>query len=122
MSKVAYCGGCGRYIQLTPQVECPAGHPRSELRDVREGPLPSARSNHSVATAAQAVDHSDLIAQVIGKGVVLVPLALLSAFGIWTGYYQFPGSPLMRLLMSIGSLGLTVGLAFLWYGMKRRRH
>jgi len=128
MSTNAQCSGCGRRVQLTDAGECPRGHARSMLRDVREGVLP-ATVRQSAATSARAVpaaervaSHDALLSQVLGKGIVIVPVALVVAFGVWTGYYQFPGSPLVKLLFSVASLALTVGLAFLWAGIRRRRH
>ena len=98
------------------------------LRDVREGVLPAtarqslATSRRAVPAAAPMVGRDALLAQVLGKGIVIVPVALVVGFGLWTGYYQFPGSPLVKLLFSMASLALTVGLAFLWAGLRRRRH
>ena len=128
MSTNAYCSGCGRRVQVTATGECSQGHARSMLRDVREGALPAdvrdaATGNaRPLPTAATGASHDEVLAQVLGKGIVIVPVTLVVAFGVWTGYYQFPGSPAIKLLLSIGSLALTVGLAFLWAGIRRKRH
>jgi uncharacterized membrane protein len=66
--------------------------------------------------------YHELLAQVIGKSVVIVPAAAVIAFGLWTGYESVAGvgvSVLEAILMSIGSLALTVGIAFVWAA---RRH
>ena len=121
MSKIAYCNGCGRYVQLTEVGEvCPAAHPRSELRDVREGVIEPPREG---AQGAQPyVDDGGLLAKVIGNAVVLVPVGLVVAWGLWTGYEQFgPGMPIWQKLgMSVVSLVTTVALAFLFAGRRGR--
>ena len=63
MPKIAYCNGCGRYVQLTEVGEvCPAAHPRSELRDVHEGVLEIPREGAQGATLYR--DEGGMLAQV----------------------------------------------------------
>ena len=121
MAKVGYCSGCGRYVELTARDVCPAAHPRAQLRDVHEGRLETAPIVGSRKTPAYD-DGGGVLAQVIGKGIVLVPVGLIVGWGLWSGYEEFgPGmSVLAKLGWSIFSLALTVGLAFLWSGMHRR--
>jgi hypothetical protein len=120
----AYCSGCGRKVDLTPGGECPQGHLRSMLRDVREGVaakpagVPAAtRSPRPIATPPEVSPSHEILAQVIGKSVVIVPAAAILAFGLWTGYESVAGtgvSVLSAILMSVGSLVLTIGIAFVW--------
>ena len=120
MAQVGYCSGCGRYVQLTEQGGvCPSAHPRSDLRDVHDGYLESAAGG--VASTPLYRDEGGMLAQVIGKGIVLVPIGLIVAWALWTGYEQFgPGlSVLAKIGWSVFSLALTVGLSFLLYGHRR---
>ena len=121
MPKIAYCNSCGRYVQLTEVGEvCPAAHPRSELRDVHEGALETSREGTQSVPLYR--DEGGILAQVIGKAIVLVPVGLVVAWGLWTGYEQFgPGlSVWAKLGWSVLSLASTVGLAFLF--ARRRGH
>ena len=61
--------------------------------------------------------------EVIGKSVVLVPLAALVAFALWTGYLQVVGSggsKSIAIVSSIGSVILTIGMLFLMASRKKR--
>jgi len=61
---------------------------------------------------------------VIGKAFVWVPVAAIVAFALWTGYEQGVGSGMSvgaALLMSLGSLAITIGIAFAWAAMRRRK-
>ena len=129
----AYCSGCGRRVDLSPDGECPQGHLRSMLRDVRKGvaaPVlgagaPKSRTPRGAAATAEPTRFQELLAQVIGKSVVIVPVAAVIAFGLWTGYESMAGtgaSAVEAILMSVGSLALTVGLAFAWAARRGRRH
>ena len=122
MAKVGYCSGCGRRVELTAQGECPQGHLRSMLRDVRDGVEPPAAPKAESAPKPPAQEqHSEWLMEIIGKSVVLVPLALLIAFALWTGYLQVVGSggsKSIALLSSLGSVILTIGLVYL---MSRRK-
>lgn len=118
MAKSAYCGGCGRRVTLTESGECPQGHIRSMLRDIREGEAPASPAQAAPARpvpAAPADDQDDLVAGIIGKAVVFVPLALIVAFALWTGYLQMVESghvsTWVAVLGSVGSLLGTVLLA-----------
>ena len=129
----AYCSGCGRRIELTPAGECPQGHLRSMLRDVRQGvaapaaPVGSSAAERAPRTTPPPVEPSrahELLAQVLGKAIVIVPAAVIIAFGLWTGYESVAGagvSVLGAILMSVGSLVLTVGLAFVWASRRGRK-
>ena len=123
MAKVAHCSGCGRYVELTADGECPDGHPRSSLRDVHEGSL---AETPAVAKPPEPAVREDggMLAQVIGKGIIIVPVALVIGWGLWSGYEQFSGSGmsvLAKLALSAGSLVLTFGLAYLLIGLRRHR-
>jgi hypothetical protein len=94
------------------------------LRDVREGlaapPTASAGADRGRTPAPPLPETSpthELLAQVIGKSVVIVPAAAIIAFGLWTGYESVAGkgvSVLGAILLSVGSLVLTVAVAFVW--------
>jgi hypothetical protein len=94
------------------------------LRDVRQGvaaPLAvssvSSTSSRPTAQPRETSPLHELLAQVIGKSVVIVPVAAIIAFGLWTGYEAVAGkgvSVFEAFLLSVGSLLLTVGLAFAW--------
>ncbi len=123
MSASAYCSGCGRRVDLTPTQECPQGHLRSMLRDVRQGvaaPRTAAARAQAAGPVAPPSEPSrwhELLAQVIGKSVVILPVAAVIAFGLWTGYESVAGegvSVLTAILLSAASLAFTVGLAFVW--------
>jgi len=129
----AYCSGCGRRIELTAEEECPQGHLRSMLRDVRQGvAAPAATAGTAAADRAPRATPlpvgpsrtHELLAQVLGKSIVIVPVAAIIAFGLWTGYESMAGtgaSVLEAILMSVGSLVLTVGLAFVWASRRGRK-
>jgi hypothetical protein len=109
-------------VRLTEQGGvCPSAHPRSDLRDVHEGYLEV--PGEGVGNTPIYRDEGGFLAQVIGKGIVLVPVGLIVAWGLWTGYEQFgPGlSVLAKLGWSVLSLITTVGLAFLFSGKRRHR-
>jgi hypothetical protein len=123
MAKVAYCSGCGRYVQLTADGECPDGHTRSSLRDVHDGSLAETPVVSKPAEPAFR-DDGGLVAQVIGKGIVIMPVALIFGWGMWSGYEQFSGSGmsvLAKLALSAGSLVLTFGVTYLLLGMRKHR-
>jgi hypothetical protein len=121
MAKSAYCSGCARRVDLTSEAECPQGHLRSMLRDVRQGvatPTPGvARSQPPSLQASETSRWQEVLAQLLGKSVVIVPVAAIVAFGLWSGYESVAGqgvSTFEAMLLSVGSLALTVGLAFAW--------
>lgn len=126
MAKVAMCSGCGRRVVLTPQGECPQGHLRSMLRDIRDGvePPPVATVAPTPRPPAPAPSGDDLVAAVLGKAVIIVPIVAIIAFALWTGYEESVGSGTsawVALLLSVGSLALTIGGAVLWVGMRKRK-
>lgn len=128
MAKGAYCNGCARRVQLNDAGECPNGHLRSMLRDVRDNEVVAsetpARAKDSAAPIPVHAPSHELLSMVIGKAFVWVPIAAIVAFALWTGYEQGVGSGLSvgaALLMSLGSLAITVGIAFAWAAMRRRR-
>jgi hypothetical protein len=117
---VGYCSSCNRYVELIDG-RCPAGHPRSELRDVHEGLLEQAPVVGS-ARRSEYRDEGGIAAQVLGKGVVIVPVALIVAWGLWSGFQEFgPGMSFWaKLGWSVLSLAMTVGGAFMYTGMHRK--
>ena len=128
MPMIAYCGSCGRYVELTAEGACPGGHPRSALRDVRAGSLADAPAVASARIAIPAPepladDPSELAGRIIGNAVIYVPAALILAAALWMQWVQFPGTPVvLRLIYSVVSLVVTVAGSFLWVRMRRRRH
>ena len=121
----AHCSGCGRRVQLTAEGECPRGHLRSMLRDIREGTLAVEPSTPVVPVRkpASSAGQSDLAARIIGRSIVIVPIALLVAFGLWTSYEQGVGSGMnvgAAIMLSVASLGATIGGAFVWAAMRKR--
>jgi hypothetical protein len=122
LARVGYCGECARYVELTADGMCPDGHPRSALRDVREGCVAQAPVVGK-AHAAAYHDEGGMLAQIIGKGIIIVPVALIVGWGLWTGYEQFSGSGMtvgQKLLYSALSLVVTVAGAFMF--TSRHRH
>ncbi len=130
MAQGAYCNGCARRVQLTESGECPNGHLRSMLRDVRKDEIVPAEKPVSgpmarTSPAPESRDSHELLSVIIGKALVLVPVAALGAFALWTGYEQGVGSGLsagVALLVSLGSLALTIGVVFAWASMRRRKN
>jgi len=101
------------------------------LRDVRQGvaapahtAIPVGRTSRATSPPPETSRSHELFAQVIGKSVVIVPVAAIVAFGLWTGYESMAGtgaSVLEAILMSAGSLALTVGIAFVWASRRGRK-
>ena len=126
MAQVGYCNGCGRYVQLAQDGSCPDGHPRSALRDIRQGGLadaPVVGVNRVVRSQPGLREYDSAFAKVLGKAIVIVPVALIVAFGVWTGYEQFSGSGMSfaaKLGLSVLSLAATVGLSFIFVRPKHR--
>lgn len=130
MAQGAYCSGCARRVQLTEAGECPQGHLRRMLRDVRQDEIvPVATPTRPAAGGSPGrplgpPESNELLSAVIGKAFVIVPLAAILAFGLWTGYEQGVGSGMpvgLAVLMSVASLAGTVGLAFVWAKMNRKK-
>ena len=126
MAHVGYCSSCGRYVRVVEGGGCPDGHPRSALRDVRQGSLadaPAVGVNRVAASQAPFREYEGTFAKILGKAIVIVPVALILAFGLWTGYEQFSGTGMSfvaKLGLSVASLVATVGLAFLFARPKHR--
>ena len=126
MLTIAYCSGCRRYVEVSSAGECSKGHPRSALRDLREATIESAAVLTSkarrVADKVPAPELESLFAQVLGKSIIIVPVAAILAFGLWSGYAQFSGSGMSfvaKVGASVLSLAFTVGSAFLFFGSRR---
>jgi hypothetical protein len=135
MAQVGYCGECRRYVELTASGECPAGHPRSALRDVREGSLAEVPAVAKVASERRDVpaettepvvlEGTGMLAKIIGWGIVLVPVLLVLGWGLWAGYDEAAShgaSGAKALMISAGSLVLTGVGTFVWIWIRRRRH
>lgn len=127
MARVGYCGECGRYVELTAQGECPFGHPRSSLRDIRRGSLTEApavakarvdREREAAETPDPALGAgAGALARVIGWGIVIVPVALVVGWGLWAGYAEamsHGASGWTALGISAGSLLVTGVVTFAW--------
>ena len=83
------------------------------------------KTSRPVAAPPDASRLHEILAQIIGKSVVIVPVAAVIAFGLWTGYEAYAGqgvSVLGALLLSAGSLAFTVALAFVWASRRGRNH
>lgn len=129
MPKIAYCNDCNRYVQLSHQGECPDGHPRSALRDVRDGLLsdaPVIKPAIAARTDEEAIiaSYDHWFAKVAGKAIIILPVAVILAWGIWSGMEEFSGSGMSwmaKLSWSLVSLAVTIGGAFFFSRMGRRR-
>jgi hypothetical protein len=131
MPKTAFCSGCNRYVQLTPEGECREGHARSNLRDVREGTLASTPVVKPAASPAPSPElaaiasYDNIFAKLAGKAIIIVPIAVVLWWGIWSGMAEFDGSGMSwmaKLGWSVGSLVVTVGGVFFWARIRKRRH
>ena len=95
------------------------------LRDVRTGAAPPAPSTGIAAPTVQDMPTShELVAVVLGKAVIIVPVAAVLAFGLWTGYEAAARdgvSVVQALLISAGSLALTIAIAFVWASRRSGR-
>ena len=119
----AYCSECATRVNLTSGGECPNGHPRSALRDVRDGEVATVAAPPA-GGGPNLSDSEEKTAWVIGKLVVVVPAAAVVAFGLWTGYAASMGlgmSNTAAWLSSIGSLALTGACVAAIVWMKRHK-
>ena len=95
------------------------------LRDVREGAAPQAPLPRVLGPSVEEMPRShELTALVLGKSIVILPVFAVLAFGLWTGYEAASGdgvSVVQALLISAGSLALTIGLAFVWASRRNAR-
>ena len=134
MPKTAYCGECGRYVQLTAEETCPNGHPRSALRDLREGapPAPAAaqvaqRPVMAVAGptgARRAPESAETAGKVVGWIAVVVPATIFAVVCVAITEPQFEGFGIPVWLAWLGSLGtvvVTFALAAVWGWVKFRK-
>jgi hypothetical protein len=129
MPMIGFCSGCNRFVQLSLHGECPHGHPRSRLRNVRDGLLsdmPVAKTPVHPRSAEQAAlaAHDSIYAKVAGKAIIILPVAVVLAWGIWSGMEQFSGSNISfvaKLGWALLSLAMTIGGAFLLAGRRRHR-
>lgn len=127
MPQGAHCTGCARRVQLTDSGACPQGHLRSMLRDVREGVEPVAEAPRAVShpTSTASPERSDeFLSLVLGRALVLVPVAAMLGFALWTGYLQGVDTGMSAsgaVMISIVSLVATIGGAYVWWLMTRRK-
>jgi hypothetical protein len=112
--KNAYCNECERRVVLNASDECANGHPRSALRDVREGDLAGERAQVPVANRADSgapnlTSEEEAAAKLVGRLVVIVPSVIVIAVALWSGYAMSRGfgmSVFDSWMSSIGSLFL----------------
>lgn len=101
------------------------------LRDVRAGEViaPDTRAaaqrepKPGAAPLGPPPSH-ELLSAVIGKAFVIVPLAAVVAFGLWTGYEQGVGSGMsagLSALLSVVSLAGTIGIAVVWARLRSHK-
>ena len=140
--KNAYCNECGTRVMLAEDGSCANGHPRSALRDVREGalaavpaadvrPISSGRTGLVAGAPGPNVvspnlpPAHELASKIIGGMIVGVPTALVVVFALWSGYAGSLAMGTTRAtawLSSIGSLLLTGAMVALWVAKRRMRH
>ena len=131
MAQNAYCNECGARVRLADTGLCVMGHPRSALRDVREGePEPAtARAQTPGPSAGGASTPNPTRAEstasgVIGKLVVIVPAVLVIFVGLYTGYaagVQMGQSKSEAWLSSIAGMLLTGLIVALLVWDRRRK-
>jgi hypothetical protein len=115
VARNAYCSECATRVRLTEAGECANGHPRSSLRDVREGELgpvaaPKASAADPDAGSPNLARRDEAIAKTMGRLIVIVPAVIVIFIGLYTGYaagVQFGQSKAEASLWSIGSMLLT---------------
>ncbi len=127
--KNAYCGECATRVMLAENGECENGHPRSALRDVQDGPIASVTQPRVRVAAGLPVEggpnlkaSEETAAKLMGRLIIIVPLAIVIAFALWSSYaisLQFGMSKTSAWLSSVGDL-LLVGLG-VWFAVWNRR-
>ncbi len=140
MAHNAYCNECGSRVRLTESGECENGHPRSALRDVREGELDPAaiaqRTSGPAVTgppppgpdagAPNPTRAQENVSAVMGRLIVIVPAVLVITIGLWTVYAFSRGmgqSQRDAWFSSIGSMLLTgVTVAVVVWNRRRKMH
>lgn len=116
-------------MRLTESGECAKGHPRSALRDVREGELAPPVPVTSGLTATGAKDPNltpkeDAAAKVVGRLIVIVPATFVLVVGLYTGYaagVQLGQSKASSWLWSIASMIVTGVIVALLAWDRRRK-
>jgi len=126
----AYCNECGARVVISESGECSKGHPRSALRDVREGallpPKPSqtTQSPEPGAGSPNLTNRDEAIAKTMGRLIVVVPAAFVLFVGLYTGYaagVYMGQSKTEAWLWSIGSMLLTGVIVALLVWDRRRK-
>jgi len=128
VAKSAYCSGCGRRVDLDAAGECPQGHLRSMLRDVREGvaapaPVAPATAGQVSRPGGPPNQRGDLAGQVLGKAIIIVPALIIGviAVGITEPQYEFAGmTPALSWVASFFTVAITLGVAAAWGVMRGR--
>jgi|GEM_PF-3316939 len=94
------------------------------LRDIRDGvESPPAPRQVPAAASAAAPRHDELWMGIIGKSIVLIPLALLIAFALWTGYLQVVGTGGSKTVAVLSSVGSVVAvIVAVWALSRRKKH
>jgi hypothetical protein len=125
----AYCNECGTRVPLTDVGTCIYGHPRSALRDVREGEAPSAAGASNAPSVAEVgtpnpTRSEETVSAVMGKAIVIVPSVLVIVIGVWTGYaagIAFGQSKGEAFMWSVASMLLTAGIVAVLVWDRRRK-
>jgi hypothetical protein len=126
----AYCNQCGTRVHLTGSGECPNGHARSALRDVREGAISAPGPITAPGQASTPVGSpnlpptAELSAQIIGKLIVIIPAGIIVILAIWSGYagsIAMGMTPLQSWLSTVGSLALTGAVVAMVVWNRRRK-
>jgi uncharacterized membrane protein (DUF485 family) len=125
----AYCNECATRVRLSASGECPNGHPRSALRDVREGEIapaatPSARKSDPAAGTPNLTAKEEAVAKTMGRLIIIVPAVIVLFIGLYTGYaagVEFGQSKTEAWLTSIGSMILTGVIVALLVWDRRRK-
>lgn len=131
MATNAHCMECGTRVELTEVGACPNGHPRSALRDVREGQVVAAQAASCAVRPSAVPERSvlpvakeEVAANLIGKGIVIVPVAIVVIIGLWSGYaggVAMGMSKAAAWVSSIGSLLSTGAIVWFIVWNKRRK-
>lgn len=92
------------------------------LRDIRDGvePPPAPRQVPAPSSPA-APRHDELWMGIIGKSIVLIPLALLIALALWTGYLQVVGTGGSKTVAVLSSVGSVVAMIVAVWALSRRK-
>ncbi len=114
--------------------QCANGHPRSALRDVREGepaapvarPAATTRPNAGAVPTSTPGSSNELASQVIGKAIIIVPAVLVGVVMVGLSEPQFEGlgwPPAVSWFVAFVSVAITLGVAALlgWVRGKRQR-